>query len=38
MTTGLTVLIWLACAWIAAMFIATGVAIYRMRRDRKEKP
>lgn len=38
MTTALTVLIWLACAWLLASLIALGVAVHRIRRDRKENP
>lgn len=38
MNTALTALIWLACAWLIAIFVATAVAIHRIRRDRKEQP
>lgn len=38
MSTALTFLIWLACAWLALGFIALGVAVHRIRRDRKEQP
>lgn len=34
MTTALTVLIWLAVAWIALSIAAGMYAIYRMWRDR----
>lgn len=38
MSTALTVLIWLACAWMVLGFIGLAVAIHRIRRDRKEQP
>lgn len=38
MSTALTVLIWLACAWLVVGFIGLGIAIHRIRRDHKGQP